>query len=1362
MKIHAAVLVMLLTMLAVKPVAQSQAHCTSPVLRWLGKYTLSGTGSGKSADGFTYKVNESAAANVYSTGPIFFSCSKAIWFSDPDRSPTASINDSGVASCDPGDPKPQQTIAITDVAPYSGTTITVDTSAGIYSFLPNAGPEASVKAVDCNGDGETTDIGAWVIGPVGWVTSAPGPPTFTLPETVQGLSTTGSKYLGTWAWGSLSIPWTLSFSIDPTIDTSVDDPCEWIAGSSIGCQNQSLEEDIPLVGTGFYLHYESDRLPGTLIASSAAGLDVAGNGGWTLNVHHIYDGAASRLYLGDGNQRSLWQMGQFLMANGNYLFTSKDGSEVYVFDGTTGNHIQTVKPFTGALKYKFAYDSSNLLISITDANGNVTSITRGSNGLPTAVVSPYGQTTTLTMDANGYLSAVKDPAGHVQSFAYSPDGLMTSRKDASGNNFNYAYDSNGALTEDTNLAGGAIAVTSTQNLAAGMLTQTVTGTTAMGLVTSLQTARKFSWVDDGTSYSEQRVNTGPDGLPASESKTTAHGQITESTSLPSGRSTSLTEGPDPRWGIQAPVPVSSSIELGSLTMNITHSRTAALATAGNPFSLTSQADVETINGHAYKYAYTAANRTYTETSPVGRKLITVFDTQERKVSTQVPGLAATKFTYDSHGRVSSISYGTRKTTMVYNALGNVASVTDPLGQKSSFAYDADGNLIKRTWPDGRFVSYTHDANGNVLSVTPPSRTAHDFKYDSNGLPTGYTPPPVTGAGPLTYAYNLDQQLSSMTSADGNTITFNYDAAGRVSSVATPTTTTNYGYDSTTGLLASSALVGGETVAYSYAGPLLTNVAWTGTVAGSVGHTYNNNFHVTTRTINGASAIAYKYDNDGLMTGAGAMTLARGMTDGLLNGTTLGLATDSLTYDTFGDVNAYSATYNGAAVYGAQFTRNALGRITAQSETVGGVTTAYAYTFDTAGRLTTVSKNGTVVSTYVYDGNSNRTSAVTASGTANATFDAQDRQLTNGTTSYTYTPNGEVATQTSGGQVTSYQYDGTGNLISVTMPNGTKVNYILDGKNRRMGREVNGTLAQGFLYDGTHVVALLNSANKLVSQFVYASRANVPDYMLKAGVAYRIVTDHLGSPRLVVNTSTGQIAERIDYDEFGNVLADSSPGFQPFGFAGGLYDATTKLVHFGAREYATATGRWLTKDPILFSGGDNNLYGYALADPINLIDSDGNESFGGSAYNGVGVGITITTSGGHTSITIELGVGTPSAGVEHNPDAQAYTGDEMSKRTGDSSSLTIFGEGGVEGVIPVPGVGNVTLIDGKVGIDVEESPCPGKFKPAKKKGKICSGTECVGTEESVHQLVGDPFEQHGGHPEFGGSVKGGVKVSFPIN
>jgi RHS repeat-associated protein len=114
----------------------------------------------------------------------------------------------------------------------------------------------------------------------------------------------------------------------------------------------------------------------------------------------------------------------------------------------------------------------------------------------------------------------------------------------------------------------------------------------------------------------------------------------------------------------------------------------------------------------------------------------------------------------------------------------------------------------------------------------------------------------------------------------------------------------------------------------------------------------------------------------------------------------------------------------------------------------------------------------------------------------------------------------------------------------------------------------------------------------------------PDYIVKGSATYRVIQDERGSVREVVNTATGNVAEAIDYDEFGRVLSDSSPGFQPFGFAGGIWDADTGLVHFGAREYDPETGRFTSKDPLGFSGGDTNLYGYTAADPINFVDPDG--------------------------------------------------------------------------------------------------------------------------------------------------------------
>lgn len=84
-----------------------------------------------------------------------------------------------------------------------------------------------------------------------------------------------------------------------------------------------------------------------------------------------------------------------------------------------------------------------------------------------------------------------------------------------------------------------------------------------------------------------------------------------------------------------------------------------------------------------------------------------------------------------------------------------------------------------------------------------------------------------------------------------------------------------------------------------------------------------------------------------------------------------------------------------------------------------------------------------------------------------------------------------------------------------------------------------------------------------------------------------------------------MVKRIEYDTFGNILGDSNPAFAvPFGFAGGLYDRDTGLVRFGYRDYDPETGRWTAKDPILFAGGDTDLYGYCVNDPINSIDPEG--------------------------------------------------------------------------------------------------------------------------------------------------------------
>ena len=110
--------------------------------------------------------------------------------------------------------------------------------------------------------------------------------------------------------------------------------------------------------------------------------------------------------------------------------------------------------------------------------------------------------------------------------------------------------------------------------------------------------------------------------------------------------------------------------------------------------------------------------------------------------------------------------------------------------------------------------------------------------------------------------------------------------------------------------------------------------------------------------------------------------------------------------------------------------------------------------------------------------------------------------------------------------TTYAYDLLGNLLEVTLLDGTRVEYVVDGQQRRVGKKVNGILVQGFLYkDELHPVVELDGSGNVVARFIYATQANVPDYMEKGGVTYRILSDHLGRPRLVMDATTGAIVPR---------------------------------------------------------------------------------------------------------------------------------------------------------------------------------------------------------------------------------------------
>ncbi|HVF63172.1 MAG TPA: RHS repeat-associated core domain-containing protein [Casimicrobiaceae bacterium] len=946
----------------------------------------------------------------------------------------------------------------------------------------------------------------------------------------------------------------------------------------------------------------------TLAGNGSSGF--AGDGGPAArasirNPEGLAVGPDGSLYLADNNRIRRVAPPLPGFAATDVVAASEDGSQLYVFDGT-GRHLRTLDALTNAVLFEFGYDARGRLSQViqkTGATDNVTTIEHDAGGNPTAIVAPFGQRTTLAVDANGFLASIRNPAGEQIQLASTTGGLLTSLADPRGKTSTFSYDSDGRLTRDADPAGGVQVLART----VGADQFSVARTTALARNTTYK-------VEDLPNAIQKRTVTAPDATQVVSQETIDAGATT--TTSPDGTVTVLQLGPDPRFEMQSPVATSLSVALpGGPTLTVATTRTAVLTNPLDPLSLSTLTGTSTVDGRTTTSTYSAATKTEVTTTGAGRSSTLTIDSLGRPIQSQTGGLAPATFTYDSRGRLASMTQGSgvsaRTYSFAYNAQGFLGNITDPIGRNVQFTHDPAGRVISKTLPDGRVVGFGYDASGNVTSLTPPGRPAHAFIYSDRDEVTLSTPPAVAGTGPSSFSYNPDRQYVTTARPDNRSVTLGYDAAGRPTTrtLATPgvlPATDTLSYDGA-GRIASVAAGSGVTTAYTYAGSLLTGESWAGTTAGSVTRAYDASLRLSSQSVNGANPIAFGYDNDSLIVSAGALTITRDSQHGLATGSTLGVVNTTTGYNAFGESTSYATSAGGVGLYNVTFVRDRLGRIIQKTETVGGVTDTFVYTYDSVGQITLVTKNGAAVEAYGYDTNGNRISATVAGSSVSASYDNQDRLASYGTTSFAYTAAGELLSKTAGGQTTTYQYDAAGNLTGVSLPSGTSIGYVVDGRDRRVGIRVNGALVRGLLYsDNLRPVAELSGTGTLVSRFVYAGR-HVPAYVIKGGVAHRIITDQVGSVRLVVNATTGTIAQRIDYDTFGNVIADSNPGFQPFGFAGGIYEVQTGLIRFGARDYDATIGRWTAKDPIGFTGNDTNLYRYVRNDPVNFIDPSGRNS-----------------------------------------------------------------------------------------------------------------------------------------------------------
>lgn len=894
---------------------------------------------------------------------------------------------------------------------------------------------------------------------------------------------------------------------------------------------------------------------------------------------------------------------------------SEDGLLLYRFDAN-GRHRATMHALTGAALFTFDYNANGQIARVSDAHGNVTTIQRDAAGDPVAIVGPYGHQTALAADAGGSLAMIRDPLGGTYHFTSTGGGLLTSETDPVGNVHTFAYDSSGLLTRADPAGPGWMDLARVE-----MPDGYVVGTTsALGATGQFPVERR-------PNGDEVRRNTASTGLVVETVRSVAG---IHTTTGPDGSVSARTFGPDPRFGLQAPVEANDRFTTpGGKTLTLATSRAATLSDPQNPLSLAALSETVSVNGAPFVTTYDAATRDFVNTTAAGRQSRSSVDTSGRTVALQFGDLHPTAFRYDTRSRLSALEVGggdeMRRTAFAYNADGQLDAITDPLLNRWGFAYDAAGRVTQRHFPDGGVLGLGYDASGNLTSVAPPGRAAHELRFNEQGQIASYTAPDA-GGGPAvtTFRYNAHHALTQVERPGGETITYGYDSGGRVTTRTVAAGATTFAYDPNSGALASATGPSGDAVAHLYDGPFELATTWTGTVAGTVSRTLDDQVRTATQRVNDGGTVAFTYDADWLLVAAGPLTLTRDPQRGIVTGTTLAQVTDTRSFNAFGELDSYTAAIGGTPLFALQHRYDANGRVTQKVEAVGAEPPdTWDYAYDAIGRLVEVKKNGLAQSAWTYDANGNRLTA----GGVPATYDAQDRLLAAGVTTFSYKPSGDLLSKTADGQTTTYAYDALGSLTAVRLPDGSEIGYVMDGHNRRIGRKVNGVLKQGFLYqDGLHVVAELDGDQRLVSRFVYADRDGVPAFMIRNGVTYRILADPVGSVRLVVDAASGAIAQRLDYDAFGQVLADTNPGFQPFGFAGGLYDPDTRLVRFGARDYDASVGRWTAKDPLVFAGRESNLYAYAANDPVNAFDPDGLDVVSIGFYHAVIIS-------GHTTISV---------------------------------------------------------------------------------------------------------------------------------
>jgi RHS repeat-associated protein len=437
---------------------------------------------------------------------------------------------------------------------------------------------------------------------------------------------------------------------------------------------------------------------------------------------------------------------------------------------------------------------------------------------------------------------------------------------------------------------------------------------------------------------------------------------------------------------------------------------------------------------------------------------------------------------------------------------------------------------------------------------------------------------------IQYLYDSLYRLTQKTYPDTTTVEYAYDLANKVLQVSDPTGTYGFAYDN------MGRLVGTSTSYAFLSGPTFTN-----------SYTYDAASNRTSLTAPDGSISTYGYDTLNRLNGlANSWAGSFGFSyDALSRRTQLtrpnGVNTN-YSYDSVSHLLSLLHQAGNTVLDGASYTYDPAGNRTAKTNYLNGVTSNYGY--DPLYELTQVTQGGSTTEIYSYDAVGNRLSSA---GVPNYSYNSSNELTSNSSGGYTYDANGNTLSDPSG---KSYTWDFDNRLTQAVVPGTGTVTFKYDSWGKRIQKSSTAGTTN-YIYDGQweNVIEEVDNVGNVLARYAQETGLDFPLAEFRLGVASYYEQDGVNSVSSLTN-STGVLANTYTYDSFGKLTSSTGTITNPFQYTGRELDPETGVYEYRHRYYVQNLGRFLSEDPIGFSGGSYNFYGYVSEDPINFNDPSG--------------------------------------------------------------------------------------------------------------------------------------------------------------